>query len=144
MVSLADFAPTFVQASGEPVPHYGAGRSLVPFLRDAPPASWRQEMCGQVNGVESYFTQRSIWTKDLKYVYNPFDYDELYDLRKDPDEMVNLSDSPVYRDAKLDLVRRMWRFAHEQDDGLAISGTYITVSLAPEGPISGLRAPGTQ
>lgn len=139
LVSLADFAPTFCEAAGLPVPKYGVGRSLMPFLRDEAPSQWREEMHAQVNGVESYFTQRSVWTHEHKYVHNPFDYDEMYDLTKDPDEMVNVAKDPAYAGIKRDLVRRMWKFAHEQDDPLATAGTYVTVSLAPYGPIEGLR-----
>ena len=55
------------------------------------PANWRSAIFSQLNGVELYYTQRIIMTKDWKYVYNGFDYDELYDLRNDPHEMHNLA-----------------------------------------------------
>lgn len=54
--------------------------------------------------------QRSVKTRESKYVYNSFDYEELYDLVADPGEMVNLFGRPEYVNA------------------------YITVGLAPFGP----------
>ena len=42
--------------------------------------------------------QRSVATRKWKYVYNGFDYDELYDLEADPGENRNLaSDSAQAR-----------------------------------------------
>jgi arylsulfatase A-like enzyme len=113
------------------------GRSLAGFLRGETPRDWRDEIHTQCNGVELYYTQRSVRTGTHKYVFNGFDVDELYDLRKDPHETVNLIDDPVREPIKRELVRRMWRFAHEEEDG-AING-YITVSLAPYGPAEALR-----
>ncbi len=35
-------------------------------------------------------------TAEWKYVFNGFDRDELYDLRRDPYEMINRADDPAY------------------------------------------------
>jgi arylsulfatase A-like enzyme len=102
---------------------------------------WRDAMYAQVNGVEHYFTQRAVWTREWKYVYNGFDNDELYDLRADPDEMVNLDGDPAYDEVKRELVQRMWQFAYEQHDPLGPDGGYITVGLAPWGPAEAFRKP---
>jgi len=137
LVSLADFAPTFSELAGNPPDANLTGRSLVPFLAGRTPADWRDEIHTQCNGVELYYTQRSVRTKRHKYVFNGFDVDELYDLETDPHELVNLADDPAYGAVKRDLVRRMWRFARREQDG-AING-YITVSLAPYGPAEAFR-----
>lgn len=136
-VSLADFAPTFLEIAGLTVERSMSGYSLTPFLDHKLPEKWRDEMHTQLNGVELYYTQRSVMTKEYKYVFNGFDYDELYDLRRDPDEMHNLSDDPQYAAVKRDLVRRMWRLAAREEDR-AING-YITVALAPYGPAEAFR-----
>lgn len=78
-------------------------------------------------------------TKDFKYVCNAFDYDELYDLRNDPHEMRNLQADPAYDDVKRDLLRRMWRFAHQEQDPLGSSGQYIMIATAPYGPMEAFR-----
>jgi len=136
-VSLADFAPTFIEAAGLSLDRHFVGASLLPFLRDEPPSDWRDEIHTQCNGVELYYTQRSVMTKEFKYVFNGFDRDELYDLRNDPDEMRNLSDDPMYAEIVREMCRRMWRFAYREDDS-AING-YITVGLVPYGPAEAFR-----
>lgn len=131
-ISLADFAPTFQELAGlSPDPNV-TGRSLTPFLRDEVPAGWRDEIHTQCNGVELYYTQRSVTTRDFKYVYNGFDEDELYDLRNDPDELVNQALNPDYEEWVRDGLARIWRFARKEGD--KIPNPYLTVSFAPAGP----------
>lgn len=131
-VSLADFAPTFLDVAGVRTERHFTGASLVPFLRGEAPPVWRDEIHTQCNGVELYYTQRSVMTREFKYVFNGFDRDELYDLRADPHEMDNVSAAPAYQGVKQALVRRMWRFACREDD--TVINPYITVGLAPWGP----------
>ena len=137
LVSLADFGPTFAELAGRPVDESLTGRSLTPFLCDESPRDWRDEIHTQCNGVELYFTQRSVTTDRYKYVFNGFDDDELYDRLADPHEMTNLAGDPTYQPVVREMCRRMWRFAVEQDDASAIN--YITVSFAPFGPAEAFR-----
>jgi arylsulfatase A-like enzyme len=136
-VSHADFALTFLELAGVETDRYFTGASLVPFLRDETPAGWRDEIHTQCNGLELYYTQRSVMTKEFKYVFNGFDVDELYDLRRDPHEMRNLIDDTGYEDVVRQMCGRIWRFARREEDG-AINN-YITVSLAPHGPAEAFR-----
>lgn len=136
-VSLADFGPTFLEAAGLQPPADLTGRSLLPFLRDAPPADWRDAMATQCNGVELYFTQRSMRTRDWHYVFNGFDDDELYDLQADPHEMRNLASDPAHAAVQRAMLRRLWRFAHREQDTAV--NAYVTVSLAPWGPAEAFR-----
>ncbi len=136
-VSLADFGPTFLDAAGIDTDREFDGRSLVPLIEGETPDDWPDEMFSMCDGVEMYFTQRAVFTKDHKYVFNGFDFDELYDLKKDPHEMTNLTDDPAYEDIKRDLVRRYWRFADAKKD--RILSRYITIALFPWGPIERLK-----
>ena len=136
-VSLADFAPTFIELAGKKPDRDFSGASLVPFLKDEKPDDWRDEIHTQCNGVELYFTQRSVTTKEFKYVFNGFDQDELYDLKSDPHEMRNVANNPAYEEVKRELCGRMWRFAYREDDGA--TNAYITVGLAPYGPAEAFR-----
>lgn len=131
-VSLADFGPTFVEAAGLSPERHFTGVSLLPFLRAEQDFHWRDEMHTQCNGVELYYTQRSVTTREYKYVFNGFDQDELYDLQSDPHEMRNLAADPAYMDVVRQLCTRLWRFACRENDS-AIN-PYITVGLAPYGP----------
>lgn len=153
LVSLADFGPTFQDLATHPEPVEGqsarrfdrlgdgtrplTGASLLPFLYGESPSTWRDEMHTQCNGVELYYTQRSVMTRDYKYVFNGFDRDELYDLRADPHEMCNLASDPAYAPIIREMCGRMWRFAYREDDS-AIN-PYITVGLAPYGPAEAFR-----
>ncbi len=135
-VSLADFGPTFQDVAGGASGNT-TGASLRPFLRSESPAAWRDEIHTQCNGIELYYTQRSVMTRDFKYVFNGFDRDELYALRADPHEMRNLAADPAYESVKREMCGRMWRFAYQEDD-TAIN-PYITVGLAPYGPAEAFR-----
>ena len=131
-VSLADFAPTFEELAGVTPDPTLTGKSLVPFLRGDTPPAWRDELHTQCNGVELYYTQRSVMTRDFKYVLNGFDDDELYDYRTDPYELVNQARNPAYAGIVRDLLTRIWRFARQEQD--MAPNPYLTVGLAPFGP----------
>ena len=131
-VTMADIGPTLLEVAGVPVPGGLTGRSMAPFLKGEQPTDWPDAFYSQMNGVELYYSQRMVQTHDWKYVYNGFDFDELYDLKRDPHEMTNLAADRQYDDVKHDLVRKMWRFADQTDDH--IFNPYATVAFAPWGP----------
>lgn len=139
LVNLADFAPTLLDLAGI---DYQAdrftGRSLRPLLGGERPEGWRTTHFTQMNGVELYYTQRACFDDRFKFVYNGFDFDELYDLQQDPHETVNLAADPAYRDTVDEMMSRIWAFAAEQDDEL-IMNPYLTVALAPRGPAATLN-----
>ncbi|NOY80613.1 MAG: sulfatase-like hydrolase/transferase [Kiritimatiellaeota bacterium] len=136
-VSLADFAPTFLDAAGLTADQRFTGQSLVPFLDGSVPASWRDAVFTQCNGVELYYSQRSVATRHWKYVFNGFDEDELYDLQDDPHEIHNRAGDPGLTEVRRNLMRQLWRFARDEDDSM-VNG-YITVGLAPWGPAEAFR-----
>lgn len=135
-VTLADLAPTFTELAKTSLPK-ASGRSLAPFLGSLTPQDWPDAMHSQLDGVELYYTQRFVMTRDWKYIYNGFDFDELYDLREDPHCMRNLSSEPRHRSTIEEMCRRMWRRAYLEGD--SICNPYPTVSMAPFGPMGGLR-----
>lgn len=137
-VSLLDYAPTFLDLAGILKADVTAGRqrfsgySLKPFLEGRIPENWREETYTQSNGNECYGIQRSIFTDEYHLVFNGFDYDELYDLRKDPDCMKNVIEEQQYETVIYDLYRKLWRFAYLHRD--ALGDPYITTALARYGP----------
>jgi len=137
LVSLAVFAPTFTELAGRKPDPALTGRSLLPLLQGPTPDDWRDDIHTQCNGVELYYTQRSVRTADWKYTFNGFDDDELYDLRSDPDEMHNVAADPTNAEIVRRMCGRMWRFAAREQDASAVG--YITVSLAPHGPMEAFR-----
>jgi arylsulfatase A-like enzyme len=159
LVSTTDFAPTILEAAGVAASPRISGMSLMPWLRNEKQPRWRDTLFTQMNGVELYYTQRIVMTRDYKYVYNGFDYDELYDLHADPYETKNLvfpdlvaarastlrgagnavsarSAWPPLPDTldavRRELLARMWKFAQKHND--QIFNQYMTVAMAPYGP----------
>lgn len=131
-VTLADFAPTFLEVAGIPTDRRMAGKSLVPYLCGGQPEKIQTELYTQSNGNELYGIQRSVTTREWKYVYNGFDFDELYHLTEDPCEQVNVMER--YRDSEIlkDLSKKLWAFARENED--VCVNPYILVGLASYGP----------
>ncbi|MFI3170706.1 MAG: sulfatase-like hydrolase/transferase, partial [Faecalibacterium sp.] len=114
--------------------------ALLPITRNAAaapvslptPAGWRTELFTQTNGNEVYGMQRAVWSHEWKYILNLFDYDELYDLKNDPDEMHNLIEDKAYAPVVKEMCKKIWQFAKATHDNATCP--YIMVSLAPYGP----------
>ena len=133
-VTLCDFAPTFCEMAGAEMMEPCHGRSLIPFFQNSTPNDWPKSFYGQFLGTEYYYTQRIIRDHRYKYVFNGFDFDELYDLQEDPYEMRNFANDPKYENVKKRMVEEMWRWAAKTDD--IIFDPYPTVALIPYGPRS--------
>lgn len=132
LVGLTDVGPTLLELIRARDRLPTSGRSLVPLLRGAMPADWRTSWCTQMEGTEVRFSQRSIRTAEWLYVYNPVAVDELYDLRADPGETVNLAGRPEHRSRVRQLCAQLWRELCGLQDPLV--NDYYTVALAPVGP----------
>ena len=63
----------------------------------------------EYDGTRIKLTQRILWYKDLKYVFNGFDYDELYDLSNDVEEMNNLINDKNYTKQKELMMKLYWK-----------------------------------
>ena len=130
--SLLDVGPTLLELCGaEPLAEQH-GQSLVPFLRGETPADWPDDFVGEFLGHENFYTQRQVRTRTHKFVWNAFDYDELYDLEADPYETRNLAANPAYDAAKRDMVARLWRWSSRTGD--CINNAYPLNAILPYGP----------
>jgi choline-sulfatase len=99
LVSNMDILPTLLDLLGEPVDGLH-GRSLaglasrddlVPLSGGDESVEWRKEFLLESHGMRHLYSQRALVTEDgLKYIFNPSHDDEMYDLRSDPGELVNL------------------------------------------------------
>ena len=132
LVSLSDMAPTILDLAGVKDHTPTTGVSLLPLLQGTVPADWRTDIYTQTNGNELYGIQRAVWNKKWKYVYNGFDFDQLYDLEADPLEMHNLAEYSEYQPIIRKMCKKMWKFARDHND--PITCPYIMVALAPYGP----------
>jgi arylsulfatase A-like enzyme len=101
MVSNLDLAETFLDMAGVKVPSDMQGRSMVPVLRGHTPADWRKEHYYhyyEYPGSHMVKKHYGIVTDRYKLVhfYNDIDEWELFDLKKDPQEMKDVLNDPEY------------------------------------------------
>lgn len=114
MVQNIDYAPTFLELAGAPIPEDIQGVSLVPLLKGEKPADWRKSLYYHFyefpaeHMVKRHYGVRTDRHK-LIHFYNDIDEWELYDLKEDPTEMHNLYGQPGYEkiteDLKAELVK---------------------------------------
>lgn len=101
-VSNLDFAETFLDYAGVPVPEEMQGRSLRPVLENDNVKDWRTAMYYhyyEYPGWHMVKRHYGIHTRryTLVHFYNDIDTWEFYDLQNDPDEMNNLIDDERYK-----------------------------------------------
>lgn len=128
-ISITDFAPTLLDVAQ--IDHK-MDNSLLGYINNTQTRPNHTAHFTQSNGNELYGIQRSITTKDWKYVYNGFDYDELYDLKNDPNELYNVVNDKKHKEVIRALAKPLWQFAKDKKD--TCINPYIMVSLAPFGP----------
>jgi len=134
LVSLLDLAPTILEVTGcDELPNC-QGRSLVPLLRGEEPEDWPDDVFAEFHGQRFFWTQRIVWTQRYKYVFNGFDYDELYDLERDPHELTNLAGDPHYADVCEEMAARMWARIKALGDHNMFNAQYGMFRFAPIGP----------
>ena len=93
LVQNLDYASTFLEMAGAPVPADLQGKSLVPLLKGESPKDWRKAIYyhyyeyPSVHMVPRHYGIRTARHKLMRFYQ--FDEWEFYDLRKDPDELHN-------------------------------------------------------
>jgi arylsulfatase A-like enzyme len=95
-----DYAPTFLELAGLPVPAEMHGRSLLPLLRGEAPADWRTSMYYRYyhdpgdHNTRSHLGIRTATHKLIHYWKK--DAWEMYDLAADRNEQRNVADDPAH------------------------------------------------
>ncbi|MCK4900868.1 MAG: DUF4976 domain-containing protein, partial [Anaerolineales bacterium] len=92
LVYNMDIMPTLFDLIGLELETKINAQSLVPFLdADGNSEKGRDALLLEFHGIRYLHTQRGLVTRDgYKYIFNPDDNDELYNLNSDPAEMNNL------------------------------------------------------
>lgn len=97
--SLIDIYPTLVEMCGLPQPAQQLeGESLASTLSDPATAKDRTVFLPFINPGEY-----AVFNRDWRYIHYGDDGEELYDLRKDPNEWYNLASQEKYSEVKADL-----------------------------------------
>ncbi len=135
-VSIADLAPTLLDLCGLPAMENIHGRSLAPILRGESDAADWVDGYAEFFGQRFVYSQRIIWHKDWKYVFNPGGRDELYNLAEDPRERNNLAESEDLQGVVRKMLKQMWRTMKEIGDDSLFNTHYSTLRTAAVGPLS--------
>ena len=127
-----DLPSTFLDWAGVEVPVVYQGHSLRPMVDGEKPAGWRTESFHEHVAVRSRIPSYDcIRGGNFKYVrYFDYDHEFLHDLRKDPDELVNLADDPEYAPILMEMRERTEKRVEELGGPLAPPGQF-TYSSPP-------------
>ena len=119
LVSNVDFAETFLEAAGVPVPADMQGRSLVATLNGQRPADWRTAFYYQYfeyptpHHVRPHYGVVTDRYKLVRFYGTGEDYWELFDREKDPLELKSVYADPSYAATKSALERDLARLRTE-------------------------------
>jgi len=119
MVSTLDFAETFLEAAGQPIPPDMQGRSLVSVLKEETPADWRKSFYYHYyeypvpHHVRPHYGVVTDQYKLVHFYAPDVDYWELYDRKKDPHELRSFYGDPEYTQITADLRAEVQRLRTE-------------------------------
>jgi len=146
MISNIDLMPTLLDFIGAEIPENIEGKSFLPVLKNTT-IPFRSEIFTEKNFHEIYDPLRSVRTKDFKYIRNfePSEYlyqlpldierglsgqglkdkiktmraeEELYDLKNDPNENINLINDPAYEAVLIELRQVLTNWMKKTNDPL--------------------------
>jgi arylsulfatase A-like enzyme len=119
LVSNIDFAETFLEAAGLPIPANMQGRSLIPLLKGQTPREWRSSFYYQYfeypvpHHVRPHYGVVTNRYKLVHFDTPDLDEWELFDLEKDPHELRSVYTDPAYAAVVADLKRALDRLREE-------------------------------
>jgi arylsulfatase A-like enzyme len=122
LVQNLDFAETFLDIAGAPIPDDMQGRSLVPLLQGETPEDWRESLYYhyyEYPAVHSVRRHEGVATKRYKLIrfYGQDVPDgeewELYDLETDPNEMHSIYDDPAQQERIAQLKQELLRLREQ-------------------------------
>lgn len=122
IVSLLDFAETFLDAAGLPIPAEMQGRSLVPLLKGETPADWRKSLYYHYyefpvpHRVRPHYGVITDRYKLVHYYKPDVDDWELLDRERDPLEVQSFYHDPAYAQTVAELKQELQRLQREVDE----------------------------
>jgi arylsulfatase A-like enzyme len=119
-VESVDIVPTILDALGlDPAPHVVEGRSLLPLLEGRGAHGWRDAVFSEldysfraarlrlgrtVDECQAWMVRTDRW----KYVHWQGMRPQLFDMRSDPDELVDLGDAPGHEAVRAEMKDRLF------------------------------------
>lgn len=120
MILNVDFAPTFLEYAGLPIPSDIQGRSFVSLLKGQSPKDWRTSMYYRYYhypGDHQVQQHYGVRTDRYKLIYfHRLDQWELFDLQKDPHELSNVYADASYSGTVQELKAELQRLRKQLDD----------------------------
>jgi arylsulfatase A-like enzyme len=119
-VSNLDFAQTFLDLAGAPIPDDMQGRSLVPLMKGNGPEDWRDSFYYHYyenpgwHNVARHYGVRADRYKLIHY-YRKDEW-ELFDLKKDPRELNSVYGDAGYAEVQKRLKRQLKRLQKKYDE----------------------------
>jgi arylsulfatase A-like enzyme len=141
MALNVDFAATFLDAAGLPVPADMHGRSLVPVLRGRTPPDWRTSMYYRYyhdpgdHNTRAHYGVRTT-THKLVSFWKSGQW-ELFDLVNDPSELHNLYGQPGHEKVTAELKAELLRLKQALGDEDQFATTQPPAGV--DGPVAKLR-----
>jgi arylsulfatase A-like enzyme len=107
-----DIAPTVLEYAGLPIPDLYQGRSLIPILENRSLEERSEWFCEHLWDHPDIPQTECFRSRDWKYIRYPQhpEYEELYNLRPDPQEKFNLIGKAELQNHLKDLRSRCDRF----------------------------------
>jgi arylsulfatase A-like enzyme len=129
-----DLPATFLDWAGVEVPSRYEGRSLKPLVDGDKPSDWRTETFHEHFAVRQRIPAfEGLRNERFKYVryFDHGNHEFLHDLRKDPDELVNLAGDPAHAKTLSAMRERTTRKVEEYGGPLDPFKGSFTLSTAP-------------
>jgi N-acetylglucosamine-6-sulfatase len=106
LVTNADLAPTILDVADATPTKPQDGSSLLPLLAD-PRLEWGRDLL--IEGPEGFGVTAFAALRTYRYVYVEYvtGEQELYDVRRDPNELHSVHDDPAYASVRAELARRL-------------------------------------
>lgn len=123
MVQNIDYAPTILDVAGTDIPADIQGRSMLPLLKGKKPRKWRKSLYYhyyEYPAEHSVCKHYGVRTKrySLIHFYNDINAWELYDLKRDPQQMHNIYGKPGTDKIVDKLKKELLRLQTEYDDSV--------------------------
>jgi arylsulfatase A-like enzyme len=135
LVGFQDLGPTLLELTGSQPIDVPDSRSFAPVLTD-PEGTEENYRLGyaETHGTRFTLQQRILWQDHWKFVFNGFDYDELYNLQEDPHEMHNLARDPDQQERIESMMKEIWRIIRDTNDRALLETHYAPMRIASIGP----------
>lgn len=147
LVEAIDLTATFIELAGGEVPtHIVEGRSLLPFLYGEHPANWRSFAVSEYSYAHQPVRMRLGVTQKDARMFMVVDHDwkmihaeggfrpMLFDLRADPDELLDVGDDPSKAAVIAMMYERLALWARRDAQRVTMSDDQIEAGFA-EGPL---------